>query len=397
GAACTSSFGTLTLASTFAAGQLSTDVASYGDVGSFALQLVDSTYASVDVNDTVGDCNANGSYVCSATIDVGRFVPDNFAVSLNTPAFGSACGAFSYLGQKFAYSTAPEITFTARNFAGGTTTRYADATKWWRITNATLTGKAYTTASGTLDVSGVPGTDPGILATGSGTGKLTFSSGTGLFFPRTTPVAPFDAEISLAINVIDADGVSYASNPARFGQASAGNGIAFSTGKPMRFGRFAIGNANGTQLLPLLVRVEAQYWSGPPTNAFITNTLDSCTSVTPANYAMGTYTGNLSGSPTCETAINGGGILSSGRQTLILATPGVGNDGSVILTANLGATASGSTCTTLGGAPVSATTANLPHLQGNWTGGAFDVNPSARASFGIFRGSEEVIYMRENY
>ncbi|MGH8623442.1 MAG: hypothetical protein ACRET3_15010, partial [Burkholderiales bacterium] len=43
GVACTSSFGTLTLASTFAAGQLSTDVASYGDVGSFALQLVDST------------------------------------------------------------------------------------------------------------------------------------------------------------------------------------------------------------------------------------------------------------------------------------------------------------------------------------------------------------------
>jgi hypothetical protein len=395
GAACTANFGTLTLATTFAAGQLTTNVASYSDVGAFALQLVDSTYASVDVNDTIGDCTASGSYTCSATIDVGRFVPDNFAVSLNTPTFGSACGSFTYIGQNFNFGTAPVITLTARNSAGSTTTRYAGS--WWRITNATLTGKAYTTASGTLDTSGAPGTDPVINAAGSGTGTLTFSSGTGFFFPRTTPVAPFDAEISLAVNVIDADGISYASNPARFGTATAGNGIAFSTGKPMRFGRFAIGNANGSQLVPLLVRVEAQYWSGSPTNAFITNTLDNCTSVAPANFAMGNYTGNLSGSPTCETAISGGGTLSSGRGTLILATPGAANDGSVMLTANLGATASGSTCTTLGGAPVSATTANLPHLQGNWTGGAYDANPSARASFGVYKGSEEVIYMRENF
>jgi MSHA biogenesis protein MshQ len=397
GAACTSSFGTLTLASTFTAGQLSNDVASYDNVGSFALQLVDSTYASVDAYDTVGDCNANGSYVCTANINVGRFVPDNFAIALNTPAFGSGCGSFTYLGQKFNYATAPVITLTARNFAGGTTTLYNTLGSWFRITSASLTGKAYTTAAGTLDTSGAPGTDPVIAAAGSGTGTLTFSSGTGFFFPRTTPVAPFDAEISLAVNVIDADGVSYASNPARFGQASAGNGIAFSSGKPMRFGRLVIRNANGTQLLPLPVRVEAQYWSGAPTNAFITNTLDNCTSIASANVAMGNYTANLSGSPTCETAISGGGALGMGRRILLLAAPGSSNDGSVNLTVNLGAAASGSTCTTQGGAPGSATTANLPHLQGNWTGGAYDVNPSARATFGVYRGAEEIIFVRENF
>jgi MSHA biogenesis protein MshQ len=396
GAACTASFGTVTLASTFAAGQLSTDVASYNDVGSFALQLVDSTYASVDAGDTVGNCTASGSYACSATIDVGRFVPDHFAVSLNTPAFASACGSFSYLGQKFNYATQPQITVTAQGFANNTTTRYE--TSWWRITNATLTGKAYTTAAGTLDTSGLPGTDPVIFSAGGGAGTLTFSSGTtGLFFPRTTPVAPFDAEISLAINVIDADGVAYATNPARFGQASAGNGIAFSAGKPMRFGRLALRNANGSQLLPLPVRVEAQYWSGAPTNAFITNTLDNCTSIAAANITMGNYTGNLSGSPTCETAIISGGTLSAGRRTLFLVAPGASNNGSVDLTVNLGAAAAGSTCTTQGGAPVSATTANLPHLQGNWTGGAYDANPSARATFGVSKGAEEVIFIRENF
>ncbi|KPK38533.1 MAG: hypothetical protein AMJ69_08220, partial [Gammaproteobacteria bacterium SG8_47] len=375
GSACTPSFGTLTLTTTFAAGQLSTDIASYNEVGSFALQLVDSNFANVDANDTVGDCSAYGRYVCSATMDFGRFVPNHFTIAYNSPAFAAGCGAFTYLGQKFNYSTAPEITVTAKGYSNNTTSLYQNS--WWRITNSSLTGKAYTTASGTLDISGAPGTDPSISATGNGTGKLTFSSGSGFQYSRGTPVAPFDAEISLEINVVDADGISYASNPARFGQASAGAGMTFNSGKPMRFGRFAMGNANGSQLLPLTVRVEAQYWSG---TAFVTNTLDSCSTITSTDYAMSNYTGNLSGSPTCETAISGGGTLSAGRGTLIFAAPGTGNDGSVTLTANLGASASGSTCTTQGASPISATTANLPHLLGNWNGGNYDTNPSARAS-----------------
>ncbi|UCF76520.1 MAG: hypothetical protein JSU71_04355, partial [Betaproteobacteria bacterium] len=164
-------------------------------------------------------------------------------------------------------------------------------------------------------------------------------------------------------------------------------------GKPMRFGRLAMRNASGSQLLPLVVRMEAQYWSG---SAFITNTLDSCSTIVSTDFAMSNYTDNLSG-PTCETAISGGGTLSSGRGTLILATPGAGNNGSVTLTPNLGATASGTTCTTQGAAPVAATTANLPHLQGNWGGGGYTANPSGRASFGVYKGSEEVIYIRENF
>jgi MSHA biogenesis protein MshQ len=388
-------------------------VASYDNVGSFALQLVDSTFASVDSADTAGDCTAAGRYVCGATVNVGRFVPDHFAVALNTPVFAPACGPFTYIGQAFNYATAPVITVTAQDFANNPTTLYNTIGSWWRITNVDITpasqGTRYSAAAGTLDVTGLPavGADPVIVSAGLGTGTLTFSSGTGLFFTRSTPTAPaspYDADISLAINVIDADGVTLATNPARFGTATAGNGIAFSDGnvattndKQMRFGRLVIRNANGSQLVALPVQVEAQYWSGAPMNAFITNTQDSCTSIAAANEAMGNYTANLSGSPTCETAIGGGGTLSAGRRTLQLAAPGSGNGGSVDVTVNLAASASGSTCTAQGGAPGSATTANLPHLQGNWTGGAYDVNPTARAAFGLFRGAEEVVYVRENF
>jgi MSHA biogenesis protein MshQ len=405
GAACTSGLGTLTLSTNFTAGQLASDVASYDNVGSFVLQLVDSSYASVDVNDTIGDCGAGGSYVCTATMNVGRFVPDHFTVSLNTPTFTAACSAFTYLGQTFNYGTQPQITVTARNFAGATSSNYAGALA--RITNSSLTPTTQATryyrhdalGSGNtpaLDLVGLPPatTDPTVGTFLSGTGTLTFSSGSGLFFARTALAAPFDADVRLEVNVIDADGVAYASNPVRFGQAGAGNGMTFNSGKAMRFGRLAMRNANGSQLVPLPVRVEAQYWSG---TAFLTNTLDSCSTIMSTDYAMSAYSGNLSGSPTCETAISGGGTLSSGRGTLILATPGAGNDGSVILTPNLGPVATGSTCATQGAAPVSATTANLPHLRGNWSGGAYDENPSARATFGIYKGAEEVIFMRENF
>ena len=407
GAACTATFGTLSLNTTFAAGQLVSDVASYNEVGSFAVQLVDSTFASVDNADTAADCTATGRYVCSATINVGRFVPDHFAVALNSPVFAPGCGPFTYIGQVFNYATAPVITVTAQDFANNTTALYHTAGSWWRITNASLAGKSYTAAVGTLDVSGAPGVDPVIAPAGLGAGTLTFSSGTGLFFTRSTPTAPaspYDADVSLAINVIDADGVTLPTNPARFGTATTGNGIAFSDGsalttndKQMRFGRLVIRNANGSQLVPLPVLVEAQYWSGAPMNTFITNTQDSCTSIAAANETMANYTGNLSGSPTCETAVGSGGPLTSGRRTLLLAAPGGGNSGSVDVTVNLSASASGNTCTTQGGAPGSATAANLPHLQGNWTGGAFDVNPTARAAFGIFRGAEEVVFVRENF
>ena len=48
--------------------------------------------------------------------------------------------------------------------------------------------------------------------------------------------------------------------------------------------------------------------------------------------------------------------------------------------------------------PTSPTaSADLPHLQGNWTGATFNQDPSARVTFGVYRGADEVIDMRENF
>ena len=187
GAACTATFGTLSVGTAASAGVLASSTATYSNVGAFRVQLVDSDFASVDVSD--GSTSAERD-IGSGQLDVGRFVPDHLHVQLNTPQFAAACpgGGFTYVGAPFDYVTAPVITVTARDFSNNVTTLYAG--NWWRITNASLTGKAYTAATGSLDTSGDPATDPVIVANGNGTGTLTFSAGTGFLFHAHQPGGP---------------------------------------------------------------------------------------------------------------------------------------------------------------------------------------------------------------
>ncbi len=352
----------------------------------------------ITITPGVGDSNylGVGDVTGATTGNIGRFTPHHFDVSANAPAFATACtaGAFTYVGQPFNYAAgmAPVLTVTARNLTDGTTVNYKGTTPasqaFFKITNASLTGKTYTAASGTLDAGAVTAPDPAIAAAGNGTGTLTFNSGSGLKFTRTTPQTPFDAEIALTINVIDADGVAYSTNPARFGQASAGNGIAFSTGKAMRFGRLRLSGASGSQLLPLDVPFEAQYWTG---TFFATNTADTCTTVTGNNVALGNSVGNLGIGETTATV----GPLVAGRGAIRLSAPGAGNNGSLDLAINLGTAASVSVCPAF--TPAAAVPGALDYLRGQWCGAAYDKDPVARVRFGIRSGDDERIYMRENY
>ncbi len=140
------------------------------------------------------------------------------------------------------------------------------------------------------------------------------------------------------------------------------------------------------------MQLQTQYWGSTGTgNSFIANTADSCTALAAANIALGNYQKNLNA---CETSITVGGFVG-GRSTVQLSAPGAGNNGSVDLTTNLGAGGSGTTC--VAGAATPVTGANRAFLQGNWSGGAYNQNPTARAAFGVSRGGEEMIYNRENF
>lgn len=161
----------------------------------------------------------------------------------------------------------------------------------------------------------------------------------------------------------------------------------------VRFGRLRLSNANGSELLPVRIPVEAQFWNG---TAFVTNRLDSCTSIPNTTIGMNGYLKNLSA---CETAIPASVSLTSGEGRITLPAPGSGNNGSVDLTAFLGPATSGiNMCPAVGAssAQVNTTGGALTYLQGNWRGAPFVDNPTARATFGVFR-SRPTIYFREIY
>jgi MSHA biogenesis protein MshQ len=127
-------------------------------------------------------------------------------------------------------------------------------------------------------------------------------------------------------------------------------------------------NAYGPETLPLTIPVFTEYFDG---TGFVLNDLDNCTNYAIGNVQLDFFPGNLNAG---ETSASVGGPLVFGLGNLILNAPGVDNDGSVDVTLNLSL----------------APGAQLQWLQ---PGG---INPTARATFGIFRGIDRLIYMRES-
>jgi MSHA biogenesis protein MshQ len=206
----------------------------------------------------------------------------------------------------------------------------------------------------------------------------------------TVPVVAFSAG-SAVLNNSDANHplATYAFNinptaPSTIGivatDTDSGPGTPSAGSAYIRSGRLRTQNMYGSELLPLTVPLEAQYWTG---SLFTTNTLDSCTAIPMTSIMMGPYIGTLAA---CNTQ-----LTPAGSQTMVagklpsgptLTKPGVA--GSVTLALNVSATAIGNTC--VASTPSSATAAAIP-----W----FGANPQALATFGIYKSP--LIYRRENY
>ncbi|MDP2787781.1 MAG: LamG-like jellyroll fold domain-containing protein [Pseudomonadota bacterium] len=364
------------------AGTAASSTASYSEAGAIAATFSDTGYASVDSDDTAASCA--GFHVCASAIDIGRFVPDHFDISANTPTFTPACGTFSYLGQPFGFGTglgaSPVWTVIARNYAGATTLNYTGSL--FKLAAGTVSGQAWSAASGTLAVVGsLPAVSVSDL--GSGQGSLVFSvgdpaGGGGLAFARTALAAPFDASLTLAASVADSEGVIHAGNPWQhsgigFDDANA----ATATDAQFRFGRLRLSHAVGSELLPLPVPLTAQYWNG---QGFVANTADNCTALTTPSLTF--YTASADNHlASGETTASFNATLAAGNGNLRLSAPGGGNFGYLDLVI---------------GAP--------NWLKYNWDGvdqggdvDLFDDNPRARVAFGKRKGADKVIIRREIY
>ncbi len=408
--------GMLSVGAYVGSGTRTSTSATYDEAGAFNLTLVDQNYASVDAADgTPADCSATGRYVCQspAPVAVGRFVPDHFAVTAVTqPVFrtfdatDAACTAsprsFTYIGQSFGYQTLPVAMVTAQNASNGTTTNYRGTL--WKLASASVSQTMANSPVISLDISQV-GASVLSETANTGTGTLTSNAADKIAFVRdaATPQAVFTANLTQTWSVADANensanqGVISTTTPLAFN--GGGSGIAFdgggaSSGKEFRYGLLAIRNANGSQLVALPIWLFTQYWNG---TSFIVNTADNCTAFAGTNIEMSNFQGTLGPIASCKTRLPAAITFNSGRARALLAAPGAGVLGSVDLAVHLEPIVSGTPQTCTGGTPSNVTAANKAYLQGKWSGATYNQNPASRATFGVYRGSEEIIHIRENY
>jgi uncharacterized repeat protein (TIGR01451 family) len=296
--------------------------------------------------------------------NLGRFIPDHFAITPGSVIEGCDAGDFTYFDQD-GFATA--FTLTAQNQTPATTMNYTgafaklDLTDW---NNFTFTA------------TGLPG---GATLAGSATAPTgSWSNGTAVVNAKhqvSRPAAPAaPADITINAKPTDPDGVTTVSAVAVHAATTA-----------LRYGRLVLQNAFGPETETLAMPLTVQYYDG---TTFQTNDLDPCTtlSVLPASPPQwgnillppASYTDNLEAGETAPTYTS----FADGTGVIILSAPGLGNEGNVGVTIDL-------------------TGAGLPWLQYDWddldgsANGPYDGNPSAIATFGIYRGNDRFINWRE--
>lgn len=434
---------------------VSTLVTNYSEAGAISLQFEDQTFASVDTSDgssyTIPQLNGTST---PSPITVGRFVPDSFTVvtSGTAPAFAtfgtndSQCNAlipsprrsFTYIGQPFSYVSTPsallpQVTVTAINATGGTTTNYQGAL--WKIVPTTTTGvtclpavsplSCAITATGSATNNGsvtetftsvggqvfdssqvamsIPTVTPGNGSTILfGTGTIVANAADSLAFLRSLspPVAPFGANISLNLIVSDASEMSVAGNGTIVTSNNSGTGatfaaMAFDSGNQFYYGRMHASNANGSVLLPLLVSMQTQYYNG---FGFVQNIADQCTTITTANIGFGNFA--PPGTTLTAAAVNPISLATktfvNGGNTLKLSAPGAANSGAMDMVINLESTSSPVSCVATGTNPTGANMVFLHDIQSCSTPN-YTQDPTAHITFGVNNINQKSIYLRENY
>jgi len=164
------------------------------------------------------------------------------------------------------------------------------------------------------------------------------------------------------INFTDSDGVAIATPV----------DIMETTGINLRFGRAYLENSFGPETSDLPQPFSVQYLNS--LGKFVVNDLDTCTNFDSSEIDL--TDGTLEAAKTGVNVVNG--QLESGEtRAMILTAPGAGNQGTVNVEYDI---------------------YDWLKYDWDWNGvdaKEFDENPSAVATFGLFRGNDRIIYQRE--
>ena len=349
--------------------------ATYSEVGYLYLAADayrDQTYTAVD---QIGDCitgstttvKANGQYGCwigSKRGQLGRFIPDHFVTTL-VPGDGT----YTYSGQPFT-----TVTITAVNASGATTKNYVSTfAKAISLSDAN-SGDNSSSTSGKLSFGGVAGAP---------VPANRFAAGVAILNAEATPGGLGAAPVAFTFNNRNTEPLSVRTGSNALQLRATDADLVNSTGNeagaisPIYSGRVRMSNAYGTAQLPLAVTVAAQYYTGA---GWVTNTADAGALGThlrlPPTVTVGSNTGvgaasgivTTAGCPSlaCESS-----DFSAGLLNLRMSAPFKPGYGDVIL--------------------------DVPDwLHYPWQSTTAG-DPRARATFGIYKGQNRIIYRRERY
>ncbi|OFI32216.1 hypothetical protein BFC17_08335 [Alteromonas lipolytica] len=367
--------------------------ASSDDVGVYSWDVQDAAYF--------------GNVIDSDSLALNRFIPAYFDVALAvTPQLAQQCsGRFTYIGQSFemAAGSEPELSVTALNAQGQITQNYSGTL--WQLNpgNAALSAVSFADNSQyhgnlvTLNNAHTP-----IVAEQSdydGQGVILLSGSQFQYAKIATPSAgagngsAFAGDISMTIGaafLTDNDGVCYQSAYPGTCQSFA---IPSIQGSEMRYGRLRIENTFGPETESLSAPIVAEYYEQ---GNWLINKDDSCTvlnfsqdngSLSIENASVGTDESDVSAYlPT----VNGYGTLVSGKSPAAALSLGPAMNNGVALR--------GAVRLTLEPAASGATWSQ--YLNIDWDGDGDiddDDKPAAEAFFGIYRGNDRTIHMREGF
>ncbi len=311
--------------------------------------------------------------------NVGRFIPDRFGVTWDAGVLKEYCGVlqpFVYTGQAIAWLVEPQITITA--LATGDSPRRTTE-------NYTLAGtglqklvpedveRIAPTADGTHRNSDgnlapiTPDLRTGTLDSGApGVLKYDFAMKDGFTYDKVAASVdgPFAPDIRIKLDAItDSDEVKADASDL----AVSTNPLIPTADFLVRYGRFVLDNVYGPENIDeLRMPFYTQFYDGA---RFVRNEDDNCTDWTTADITPETpdyYTLTLESPPAPDT-----GTLTKGADNPLILDP-TGTAGEDTLTWQQ---------------PV--------WLRHFWNDAATLQDPSALATFGVYRGSDRIIYWQE--
>jgi uncharacterized repeat protein (TIGR01451 family) len=365
----------------------------YTEVGTIQIRGGDSTNTYA-VTNYLGATRVNTPILSDL---VGRFTPNHFVVSdiKRTPRSDlSACpniSTFTYLGEPFKL----DFKLTAKNIAGTTTKNYEGATLALLNPSAATSTLLAVNSMGFGSISGTTlFTDPDHprMTIGSLT-STNWNDGENTYKAELTigrigqPDGPFNVNIGIAPRDTDGVTISPANRDLDANNDGTKERVLIDT-HTFRFGRLKLFNTFGPSQASLSMQVQAQYWTG---NSWLMNADDKCTRIGATAIQPSNYLDHTGKATTAWTVAPSELSINEGHGSITLTKSADAGAGTVNICVDLGADPDrGTIC--------AATPSNAAYLKGRWPSGtAYDNDPSARASFGIYSSPEarKTVHVRE--